>query len=170
MSAQTLRLMAFDVDGIFTDGRLYYGVEGDALKCFHTHDGLGLKLLQASGLSVAIITGRTSAMVEHRFAELGIAHIISGRDDKRQALEELADALSLSLIECGYMGDDLPDLAAGQLAGFFASVPNACPAVIEAAHFVTVRQGGQGAVREVCRFLLEARGFDEADLYRSVAK
>ena len=95
MSAQTLRLMAFDVDGIFTDGRLYYGVEGDALKCFHTHDGLGLKLLQASGLPVAIITGRTSAMVEHRFAELGIAHIISGRDDKRQALEELADALSL---------------------------------------------------------------------------
>lgn len=169
MSAQTIQLMAFDVDGIFTDGRLYYGVEGDALKCFHTHDGLGLKLLQASGLHVAIITGRTSAMVEHRFTELGVVHVITGRDDKRQALEELAETLSLSIKQCGYMGDDLPDLTAGQVAGFFASVPNACPAVMDAAHFVTSRPGGQGAVREVCRFLLEARGYDEAQLYRSFA-
>lgn len=161
--------MAFDVDGIFTDGRLYYGPDGDALKAFHTQDGLGLKLLQATGLQVAIITGRSSPMVERRFAELGVPHVITGRDDKRQALEELVERVGLGLKDCGYMGDDLPDLAAGQAVGFFASVPNAVPAVIEAAHFVTARTGGHGAVRETCRFLLEARGYDETTVYRSFA-
>ncbi|MGA1207488.1 MAG: KdsC family phosphatase [Litorivicinaceae bacterium] len=169
MSAQTIRLMAFDVDGIFTDGRLYYGPEGDFLKAFHTQDGLGLKLLQAAGLQVAIITGRLSSMVERRFAELGVPHVITGRDDKREALQELAERLGLELKDCGYMGDDLPDLAAGQAVGFFASVPNAVPAVIDAAQFVSSRPGGHGAVRETCRFLLEARGQDEAAVYRSFA-
>lgn len=161
--------MAFDVDGVFTDGRLYYGAEGDALKAFHTHDGVGLKLLQAAGILVAVITGRRSGMVERRFEELGVHHVITGRDDKLAALQELAEILSLTLQECGYMGDDLPDLDAGRQAGFFASVPDACPAVLDDAAFVSRRAGGQGAVRDVCRFILEARGLDEETLYRSFA-
>jgi 3-deoxy-D-manno-octulosonate 8-phosphate phosphatase (KDO 8-P phosphatase) len=166
MSAQTVRLMAFDVDGVFTDGTLYYGIDGDALKAFNILDGLGLKLLQKAGIQTAIITGRQSPMVERRFSELGVDFVIQGREDKGQALLHLANELALEKKDIGYMGDDFPDLTTLEVAGFFASVPNAPPQVQESASFVTIKTGGHGAVRELCDFILEAQGFDALALYR----
>ena len=166
MSAHTIRLMAFDVDGIFTDGTLYYGIEGDTLKAFNILDGLGLKLLQKAGIQTAIITGRQSPMVEKRFSELGVDFVIQGREDKGQALENLANKLALEKKDIGYIGDDFPDLSTLHITDFFATVPNAPLQVQEIASFVTVKSGGQGAVRELCEFLLEAQGFDPLALYR----
>ena len=166
MSAQTVRLMAFDVDGIFTDGSLYYSADGDSLKVFNILDGLGLKLLQKAGIQTAIITGRASPMVEQRFTELKVDFVIQNREDKGQALGELAAKLNFQQKDLGYMGDDFPDLATLDIAGFFASVPNAPHLVQEEAAFVTKSLGGHGAVRELCEFLLEAQGFDALKLYQ----
>jgi 3-deoxy-D-manno-octulosonate 8-phosphate phosphatase (KDO 8-P phosphatase) len=166
MSAQTVRLMAFDVDGVFTDGTLYYGIDGDTLKAFNILDGIGLKLLQKAGIQTAIITGRQSPMVEKRFSELGVDFVIQGREDKGQALKNLANKLALEKKDIGYIGDDFPDLSTLHITDFFATVPNAPSQVQEAASFVTVKSGGQGAVRELCEFLLEAQGFDPLALYR----
>lgn len=166
MSAQTVRLMAFDVDGVFTDGTLYYGIDGDTLKAFNILDGIGLKLLQKAGIQTAIITGRQSPMVEKRFSELGVDFVIQGREDKGQALENLANKLALEKKDIGYIGDDFPDLSTLHITDFFATVPNAPLQVQEIASFVTVKSGGKGAVRELCEFLLEAQGFDPLALYR----
>ncbi len=166
MSAQTVRLMAFDVDGIFTNGALYYGAEGDALKVFNILDGVGLKLLQKAGIKTAIITGRASPMVEQRFTELDVDFVMQGREDKGQALLELATKLDYEQKDLGYMGDDFPDLTTLNVAGFFASVPNAPHLVQEEAAFVTRSLGGHGAVRELCEFLLKAQGFDALKLYQ----
>jgi 3-deoxy-D-manno-octulosonate 8-phosphate phosphatase (KDO 8-P phosphatase) len=166
MSAQTVRLMAFDVDGVFTDGTLYYGIDGDTLKAFNILDGIGLKLLQKAGIQTAIITGRQSPMVEKRFSELGVDFVIQGREDKGQALENLANKLALEKKDIGYIGDDFPDLSTLHITDFFATVPNAPLQVQEIASFVTVKSGGEGAVRELCEFLLEAQGFDPLALYR----
>jgi 3-deoxy-D-manno-octulosonate 8-phosphate phosphatase (KDO 8-P phosphatase) len=158
--------MAFDVDGIFTDGSLYYSADGDSIKLFNILDGLGLKLLQKAGIQTAIISGRASPMVEQRFTELKVDFIIQNREDKGQALGELAAKLDFQQKDLGYMGDDFPDLATLDVAGFFASVPNAPYLVQEAAAFVTKSSGGHGAVRELCEFLLEAQGFDALKLYQ----
>ncbi|MEE2821315.1 MAG: HAD hydrolase family protein [Pseudomonadota bacterium] len=166
MSAKTVQLMAFDVDGVFTDGTLYYDAEGDALKAFNTLDGLGLKLLQKVGIKTAIVTGRQSPVVERRFSELGVDFIIQGREDKGCALKYLADQLSLRNEEVGYMGDDFPDLTALDSAGFFATVPNAPVQVQQAASFVAVKSGGHGAVRELCEFLLQSQDYDPLTLYQ----
>lgn len=161
--------MAFDVDGIFTDGTLYYGPDGDQLKVFNILDGLGLKLLQRAGIQTAIITGRTSAMVAHRFSELAVDFILQGRTDKGAALQELADQLALERRDLGYMGDDYPDLSAADTCGFFASVPNAAEAVKDEAAYVTEAKGGEGAVREVCEFILRAQGLDPLYVFRGEA-
>jgi 3-deoxy-D-manno-octulosonate 8-phosphate phosphatase (KDO 8-P phosphatase) len=153
-----LRLLALDVDGVLTDGRLYYGNDGEELKAFSIRDGLGIKLLARSGVQVAIITGRRSHIVERRARELGIAHVIQGREDKGQALEELCRDLHIELSACAYMGDDLPDLSALRRCGFSLTVANACPEVIAAAQWVSRARGGDGAVREACEALLRARG------------
>ena len=166
MSAQTVRLMAFDVDGIFTDGALYYNADGDSLKVFNILDGLGLKLLQKAGIQTAIITGRDSPMVEQRFTELNVDFLIQNREDKGQALAELAEKLDFEQKDLGFMGDDFPDLTTLDVAGFFASVPNAPCLVQEEAAFVTNSLGGHGAVRELCEFLLKAQGFDLLKLYQ----
>lgn len=166
MSAQTIRLMGFDVDGIFTDGTLYYGPDGDQLKVFNILDGLGLKLLQKAGIRTAIITGRRSPMVELRFNELGVDFIIQGREDKGVALTELATELSLEKRDLGYMGDDFPDLSAARASSFFASVPNAPETVQDQAAYVTQAIGGQGAVREVCEFILRAQGLDPLAIFQ----
>jgi 3-deoxy-D-manno-octulosonate 8-phosphate phosphatase (KDO 8-P phosphatase) len=158
--------MAFDVDGIFTDGSLYYSADGDSIKLFNILDGLGLKLLQKAGIQTAIISGRASPMVEQRFTELKVDFVIQNREDKGQALGELAAKLDFQQKDLGYMGDDFPDLATLDVAGFFASVPNAPYLVQEAAAFVTKSSGGHGAVRELCEFLLEAQGFDALKLYQ----
>ena len=155
--ARGLKLMAFDVDGVMTDGRLYYGPDGETLKVFHTLDGHGLKMLAATGVALAIITGRNSTMVARRARDLGIEHVIQGREDKGAALQALADELGLSADQVGYAGDDLPDVSAMEWAALSFSVPNGHSLARSAADLITEQFGGQGAVREICDFILGAR-------------
>ena len=157
-SAATISLLALDVDGVLTDGRIYYGNSGEELKAFNIKDGLGIKLLQRSGVKVAIITGRKSQIVARRAAELGIGEIVQGREDKRQALLELCERVGLTMQDCAYMGDDLPDLSAINSAGLGMTVADACGTVREAADWLSTCAGGCGAVREACEFILRARG------------
>jgi 3-deoxy-D-manno-octulosonate 8-phosphate phosphatase (KDO 8-P phosphatase) len=155
--ARQVRVMAFDVDGVLTDGSLWYGEHGEHLKRFNALDGHGLKLLHEGGIAVALITGREGAIVARRAAELGIAHVRQGVRDKAQALAELVQEQGCSLAEAGYMGDDIIDLAALQRVGFAASVPNAPSYVSQAAHWVSSREGGAGAVRECCDLILASQ-------------
>ncbi len=163
---QDIQLFAMDVDGILTDGKIIYDSAGNETKAFHVHDGVGLSAIKQAGVQLAIITGRSSVMVERRAKELGILHIIQGRDDKSVALSELAHTLSIPLEKCAYMGDDLPDVRAILAAGVGFSVPNACTAAKDCADFVTQQQGGHGAVREVCEIILQAKGEYAAFLAR----
>ncbi|NYT25751.1 HAD hydrolase family protein [Alcaligenaceae bacterium] len=153
-----LRLMAFDVDGVLTDGRLWYSAQGEQLKCFHVLDGHGLKLLLESGIIVALITGRDGNVIGRRAAELGIGLVQHGVRDKAQALQALAQEHGCNPSEVGYMGDDIIDVPAMQRAGFAASVPNAPAYVTQAAHWVAPSPGGAGAVRDCCDLLLAAQG------------
>ncbi len=155
--ARAIKLLGLDVDGVLTDGRILYGNDGEELKAFNIKDGLGIKLLQRAGVEVIIITGRTSNIVERRARELGIEKIVQGREDKLTALKEVCGDRGLSLDECAYMGDDLPDLAAVNAAGIGLTVADASPALIYAADWCASRRGGEGAVREACEALLEAR-------------
>jgi len=156
--AALVRLLALDVDGVMTDGLIYYGSSGDELKAFNIKDGLGIKLLQNAGVKVAIITGRKSAIVARRARELGIEAVIQGREDKREALLELCQHNDLEIGECAYMGDDLTDLSAISAAGLGMTVADASPAVRDAAQWLSRHNGGCGAVREACEFILSARG------------
>lgn len=156
--AAAVRLMVFDVDGVLTDGSLYYGEHGEALKRFNVLDGHGLRLLIEGGVKIALITGRSGPIVDRRAAELGIADVLQGVRDKGAALADLAQRHGVALNETGYMGDDIIDLSAMQRAGFSASVPGAPDYVSQAAHWVATRPGGNGAVRECCDLLLAARG------------
>ncbi|MGB1236806.1 MAG: KdsC family phosphatase [Pseudomonadales bacterium] len=165
MSNNTLRaavanvkLAAFDVDGIMTDGSLYFLNDGSEIKSFNTLDGLGLKMLQQQGVETAIITGRSSSQVERRAKSLGVSYLYQGRDDKLVALEELCSTHNYSLSQVAYIGDDLPDLAAIKAAAFGATVPNGHPLVIGQADWCTSRQGGSGAAREFCEAILDAKG------------
>lgn len=156
--AKQLKLMAFDVDGVMTDGSLHYTADGEKTKVFNSLDGHGLKQLANSGVVLAIITGRNSPMVAKRAADLGIEQVIQGREDKGVALADLAAQFGFSADECGYMGDDEPDVSALIWAGLAFSVANGHRTAKDAAAYVTERRGGQGAVREVCDSLLAARG------------
>ncbi|MFN2288795.1 MAG: KdsC family phosphatase [Chromatocurvus sp.] len=156
--ARRVRLLVLDVDGVLTDGRLLYGNDGEELKAFNIRDGLGIKLLQRAAIDVAIITGRQADSVRRRAQELGIEHVIQGREDKHGALEELCRELGLALQDCAYMGDDLPDVAAIRAAGCGLTVAGACVAAAEAAQWQSRHGGGEGAVREACESLLVARG------------
>lgn len=155
--AQDIKLLALDVDGILSDGKLYYSNSGDEIKAFCTQDGLGIKLLQKNNIEVAIITGRTSQIVERRAGELGITSIVQGRDDKLVALKDLKKQYELEWHQIAYMGDDLPDLSAIQQAGFGASVPNGHLLVQDKADWVTSIEGGSGAVREIADLILQAQ-------------
>jgi len=156
--AASIELLALDVDGVLTDGSIYYGNDGEELKAFSIKDGLGIKLLQDAGIRVAIITGRRSAIVQRRATELGIENIVQGREDKHQALQELCQSLNIALENCAYMGDDLPDLGAINRCGLGLTVANACAAVRTAADWQSQYNGGCGAVREACECILDARG------------
>lgn len=156
--AALIRLLALDVDGVLTNGLIYYGNSGEELKAFNIKDGLGIKLLQDAGVRVAIITGRQSEIVARRARELGIADVVQGREDKRQALLELCQRNGLDIEQCAYMGDDLPDLGAIVSAGLGMTVADACTAVQGAADWISRYNGGCGAVREACEFILSARG------------
>lgn len=156
--AARLELLALDVDGVMTDGRLLFGAGGDELKAFHTLDGLGLKQLMAAGVTVAVITGRSSPLTRRRMTDLGIRHLLQGRDDKKTALLEIAASLELEPEQLGYIGDDLPDLGAIRYAGLGVTVPNGHWFVRQQADYCTRAGGGEGAVRELTDLILSARG------------
>ncbi len=156
--AARLRLMAFDVDGVLTDGSLYFGSAGDEMKAFSSLDGHGLKMLAASGLRLAIITGRRSRAVEQRAANLGIDLLLQGIEDKRTAMAGLLAPLGIDFAEAGYMGDDVVDLPVLRACGFSATVPGGHALVRRHVHYVARAAAGAGAVREVCEFILAARG------------
>lgn len=160
--AAAIELLALDVDGVLSDGRLHYSSDGLESKAFFTADGLGIKMLQSAGVEVAIITGRSSPMVDRRAAELGIVHVIQGREDKLQALQTLLNQIGLELPNVAYMGDDLPDLAAICAAGVGMTVADGDATVAAHADWRSRRGGGRGAVREACEMILQARGQLEA--------
>lgn len=155
--AAAIRLMIFDVDGILTDGSLWYSESGEMLKRFNVLDGHGLKMLAISGIRVALVTARQGPIIAMRAAELGIGDVIQGARDKGLALTELAARCGVSPDSVGYMGDDIIDLPAMQRAGFAVSVPNAPAYVAQGAHWITVAAGGHGAVRECCDLILAAQ-------------
>ena len=164
--AARIRLAAFDVDGCLNDGRLWYPGAGPEIKQFHVQDGLGLKSLRECGIEVAIITARESEGVAVRVRELGLRHLLQGTRGKGEALQHLARALSLSLEQCCFMGDDLPDLPALQCAGLAVAPANAHPWVAARVHWQTTLAGGDGAARELCDLLIDAQGHGEAVLAR----
>ncbi len=152
-----IELMVFDVDGVLTDGKLYFGVNGEALKAFHVLDGTGIKALAAAGITPAVISGRESPITLRRCAELGIRHVAQGIADKVAAFDAMRHELGMTAEVCGYMGDDEIDIPVMKRVGFAATVPNAADGVVEHAHWVSRRAGGDGAVREVCDLLTRAR-------------
>jgi len=155
--AARVRLVVFDVDGVFTDGRLWYGAQGEELKVFHVHDGQGVKRLLKHGVAVAVISGRESAAVARRMQDLGIAHVFQGDEQKLPIFERLLKKLSLTAEQAACVGDDLPDLPLLERAGLAVAVPNALEALKARAQVVTQASGGQGAVREVCDLILAAQ-------------
>ena len=154
---EEIRLIAFDIDGVFTDGRFYLSDDGVESKAFHTQDGYGIRRLLDSGVEVAVISGRSSGAVEKRMAELGVAHVILGCKDKVAALDELAGSLDIAVTDCGYVGDDMPDLPLLDHVGFSFAVANAVQTVKERCAHVTRRFGGSGAVREICDLIVAAK-------------
>jgi 3-deoxy-D-manno-octulosonate 8-phosphate phosphatase (KDO 8-P phosphatase) len=155
--ASRVKLMIFDIDGVFTDGSLFFTADGDAMKSFNSLDGHGVKMLQSVGIQTAIITGRNSGIVAARARELGITHLHQGVADKTIALAQLLQTTGIPATGCGYMGDDWPDLAVMRLCGFAAAPANAHEEVLSRVHFATARRGGEGAVREVCDAILRAQ-------------
>ena len=149
-----IRLLVLDVDGVLTDGRLYFGPRGEALKIFHVRDGVGLKQLQRAGLEVAVISGRRSPMVAARCRELGVRHVLQGVGDKLAALTRLCARLNLTPAACACVGDDLPDVPLMRVAALSFAVADAHRVARRAADVVTRLPGGRGAVREVCDHLL----------------
>jgi 3-deoxy-D-manno-octulosonate 8-phosphate phosphatase (KDO 8-P phosphatase) len=167
--ARGVRLALFDVDGVLTDGRLWYGAEGEALKSFHILDGHGLKMLAASGVETGLLSGRDSPATAARARELGLAHVMLGVSDKLARFEELAARLGIPASQCAFVGDDLPDLPVMRRCGLAVAVANAVAEVKAAAHHVTAARGGEGAVREFCEFVMRAQGTLDAsaDRYRA---
>jgi 3-deoxy-D-manno-octulosonate 8-phosphate phosphatase (KDO 8-P phosphatase) len=156
--ARRIALLVLDVDGVLTDGRLWFGAEGETLKTFHVRDGLGIKRLRAAGIEVAVISGRSSPAVSARMRELGVTEVAQGVEDKGAALAALLARKELSGTDCACLVDDAPDLPLMRAVGLPAAVADAEPEVIAAARYVTRRPGGAGAVREFCDWLLAARG------------
>jgi len=161
---QAIRLIAFDVDGILTDGGLYLTDSGEEFKRFNSLDGHGLKMLKASGVELAIITGRTSRCVELRAKNLGITCLYQGVEDKWATMQALLAELNLAPEAAAYMGDDVVDLPVMRRMGFSITVPNAPQVVRDHAHYLTQREGGHGAVREACELILSAQGTLDAQL------
>lgn len=156
--AARIRMMIFDVDGVLTDGGLYFGAAGETLKRFNVLDGHGIKLLAQSGVATAIISARQSDIVLRRAADLGISHVRQGVHDKHAGFEELLKECAIDAAHCGFVGDDVIDLPILTRAGFAASVANGHAEVRSRVHYVTQATGGHGAVRELCDFILCAQG------------
>lgn len=158
LRAQDVRIAFFDVDGVLTDGSLYFSESGETLKRFNTLDGHGLKLLQKAGIIPAVITGRDSAPLRVRLKALGVEHAIFGTEDKRPAAEQILQTLGLTWAQAAAMGDDWPDLPVMRRSAFACAPANAQVEVRQSAHFVTKARGGDGAARELCDLLLVATG------------
>lgn len=152
-----IRLVAFDVDGVFTDGRFYLSDDGVESKAFNTQDGFGIRQLINAGIDVAVISGRQSGAVERRMAELGVTHVVQGCKDKVAALGEIVETLGITTGQCAYVGDDVPDLPLLNTVGYSIAVANAVLEVREQCDYTTSADGGHGAVREVCELILAAR-------------
>ncbi|RKF15914.1 3-deoxy-manno-octulosonate-8-phosphatase KdsC [Alginatibacterium sediminis] len=154
----SIKLLICDVDGVFSDGRIYMGNQGEELKAFHTKDGFGIKALLNAGIQVAIITGRQSKIVENRMSGLGIKHIFQGQSDKTLAYEQVKQSLAMSDDQCAYIGDDVVDLPVMRSALLGVAVQDAHPLVLKEADYTTRTPGGFGAVRELCDLILWAQG------------
>lgn len=156
--AHRIRLAIFDVDGVLTDGTVYMSERGEEMKAFNILDGLGLKMLSASGVVTALLSGRKSKMVALRAKEVGISHLLQGAGDKLETYRRLLRKLGMAEEETSFMGDDLPDLPVLRRCGLAFSVPDAPEIVRSHVHYVTSTPGGRGAAREACEFLMRARG------------
>lgn len=161
--AAKIRLVIFDVDGVLTDGRLYFGNDGDELKAFHSRDGHGIKMLQNSGVDVAVISGRRSKAVEKRMLDLKVRHVYLGIEDKLQAFQDLCDSLGVVASQVAYVGDDVIDLPVMRRVGLAIAVQDADTFVKDHAHWNTATPGGRGAARDVCELILSAHGKLESE-------
>ena len=155
---KNIKLVVFDVDGVLTDGSIIIGDDGEEYKAFHSRDGHGMKLLQYTGVEIAIITGRTSKVVEHRMNSLGINHLYQGQQIKLPAFEELIKKLNLTADQCAYVGDDIVDLSIMSRVGLAIAVQDAHDVVKKHAHWITPAKGGKGAAREVCELIMKGQG------------
>jgi 3-deoxy-D-manno-octulosonate 8-phosphate phosphatase (KDO 8-P phosphatase) len=164
--ATHIRMVVFDVDGVLTDGTLYLGDGGEEYKAFYSRDGLGMKLLQASGVELGIITGRSSQVVLHRMESLGIKHVFQGRTEKLPAFQQLCSEANLAPDYVAFVGDDIIDLPVIQSAGLGIAVADAHPLVVRHAHWQTEHPGGRGAARDVCELIMQAQGTWAAQLAR----
>jgi 3-deoxy-D-manno-octulosonate 8-phosphate phosphatase (KDO 8-P phosphatase) len=162
--AARIRLLIFDVDGVLTDGSLFVGDDGQEYKAFNSRDGHGIKMLQKHGVIVAIITGRTSKVVEHRMANLGVTHVYQGKLEKLPAFEDMIGKLGVSPQETAYVGDDVVDLPVMRRVGLAIAVQDAHALVVRHSHWQTPSRGGRGAARDVCELLMEARGVLQQEL------
>ena len=151
---KSIKLLICDIDGVFSDGRIYLGNNGEELKAFHTKDGYGIKALGASGVDVAVITGRTSNIVATRMTALNVKYIVQGEENKLPALKKIAEQLNLSLNEIAYVGDDMPDYECINTVGFGIAVQDAHPSILAIADYTTFNRGGFGAVREICDLIM----------------
>jgi 3-deoxy-D-manno-octulosonate 8-phosphate phosphatase (KDO 8-P phosphatase) len=159
--AANIRMLVLDVDGVLTDGKLYFDHAGNEMKAFNTRDGLGMKALQRCGIEVAVITGRKSAAVAHRMAQLDIQHVYQGREDKLNAFLHLLEITGLDAQQVCFAGDDWIDLPVLLRAGLAVSVADAEDRVKEQVHWITNRNGGDGAVREICNLILAAQNKEQ---------
>lgn len=162
--AAAIRLLVLDVDGVLTDGRLYFDNSGNETKAFNSRDGFGIKTLQASGIEVAVITGRQSRIVTQRMQQLQVRHVYQGREDKLNAFKQLLDTTGFNAEQVCFAGDDWLDLPVLVRAGLAVTVADADEYVKQHVHWITQRKGGEGAVREICNLLLSAQGKERAIL------
>jgi len=156
--AAKIKLLIFDVDGVLTDGSLFMDKDGHEYKAFNSLDGHGMKMLQNTGVDIAIITGRSSDVVQHRMGSLGIKHIYQGQHDKRVAFEKLLSDLNLEASQVAYMGDDVIDLPVMRKVGLAVAVHNAHHLVKQHSHWQSEKVGGRGAARDLCELIMEAQG------------
>ncbi|MDR0393355.1 MAG: HAD-IIIA family hydrolase [Puniceicoccales bacterium] len=152
-----IRLIAFDVDGVLTDGRIYYGAQGECMKVFNSKDGYGIRLARTQGYHLAIITARKSVFVEKRAADWGLKHVFQDIQDKRPVFEALCKELNIDYEQTTYMGDDALDIPVLKLAGFATCPQDAMPIVKKSCHWISKYKGGLGAARELCDLILSAR-------------
>ncbi len=162
--ARAVRMIVFDVDGVLTDGSLYFGDDGQEYKAFNSRDGHGIKMLRSSGVEPAIITGRSSQVVSNRARNLGIVHLFQGADDKLEAFEKLLASVQLTTEQIAYMGDDLVDLPVLRRCGLAIGVPDAPEEVKARCHYITRADAGRGAAREACELIMRAQGTWAAQL------